>query len=181
MNFKAASEAFLLVGEDMKQNKIIVNKSNRDAIEKAIKWVIRDKSVYATNKGLWISGDVGVGKTFIAEVLVRMLKYSGSSMFRTHALGLIDILNGEEKERLFSSPLFIDDLGAEEPIINYYGTKIRPIYEVLNRRYLDQRFNMIVTTNLSPSQIEERYGDRVRDRIKEMFNVIKITGQSLRG
>ena len=38
-----------------------------------------------------------------------------------------------------------------------------------------------MTTNLDPNtEFSERYGDYIADRVKEMFNVVKIEGKSRR-
>lgn len=109
------------------------------------------------------------------------MKYAGKIVASYSAIEIVEIFRSKDgKDRLFVSPLFIDDVGTEQVEINNFGTKELPIYEIFNRRYLDRRFLMFITTNLKPSQMEERYGDRVRDRIKEMFNVIQIKGESRR-
>ena len=36
------------------------------------------------------------------------------------------------------------------------------------------------TTNLSPEMLKENYGERVVDRIKEMFNIVTFYGKSRR-
>jgi DNA replication protein DnaC len=37
-----------------------------------------------------------------------------------------------------------------------------------------------LTTNLKPDEIEQAYGTRVRSRMREMFNVILLTGPDRR-
>ena len=75
--------------------------------------------------------------------------------------------------------LFIDDLGREPTEVMRYGNVTSPITELLEYRY-NQRLTTIVTTNLEPSEIREKYGDRIADRFNEMFVVVRYTGASYR-
>ncbi|RUT78013.1 hypothetical protein [Ancylomarina longa] len=134
------------------------------------------------NKGIRLFGEVGTGKIMILKILCEFMLHANKIIAQYSACYVNNIFERRltKKERLLVSPLFIDDIGTEQPQINVFGTIKQPIYEILNQRYLDKRFLMFVTTNLSPSQIEERYGDRVRNRLKEMFNVMSMQGESRR-
>lgn len=74
-----------------------------------------------------------------------------------------------------------DDLGMEPQRINYYGTNVNTMEHVLAARY-DRREKDItyVTTNLSFKDVGDRYGERISDRCLEMFNLVKIEGESWR-
>jgi DNA replication protein DnaC len=53
--------------------------------------------------------------------------------------------------------------------------------ELLKERYVNVPHNRtMVTTNLTPEQMKEKYGERVYSRMREMFNVIPIAGSDLR-
>ena len=67
--------------------------------------------------------------------------------------------------------LGIDDLGIEPKEIMDFGNVFTPIIDLLTKRYEEQLFT-IVTTNLTPSQIREHYGDRIADRLNEMTEKI---------
>ena len=67
--------------------------------------------------------------------------------------------------------LGIDDLGTEPKEIMDFGNVFTPIIDLLTKRYEEQLFT-IVTTNLTPSQIREHYGDRIADRLNEMTEKI---------
>ena len=49
-----------------------------------------------------------------------------------------------------------------------YGNIMNPVIELLSKRYDAQLFT-IVTTNLQPRQIRERYGERIAERLNEMM------------
>lgn len=73
----------------------------------------------------------------------------------------------------------IDDLGCEALEILEYGNINEPVKELLEHRYDRQTFT-IITTNLTPQQITERYGARIGDRLSEMMNIIVFTENSYR-
>jgi DNA replication protein DnaC len=74
--------------------------------------------------------------------------------------------------------LVIDDLGVE------YGDKSgvwqSRIDALLDARYRDYR-KTIITTNLDPKAIAERYGQRVGDRLREDTVWFRVPGRSRRG
>jgi hypothetical protein len=135
---------------------------------------------YSLKKGLLIRGVSGLGKTFLAECV------------SANELNPITIINLKEIEKAVKQDgdfeprakkiLYLDDVGTEEVPINYYGTKVNWFKSFIELYYMKQPFNrLIVSTNISPDEIEERYTHRVRSRMREMFNVVDVTGEDLRG
>ena len=83
-------------------------------------------------------------------------------------------------KRLCSAPLLaIDDLGCEPAEYNAYGNVITPLIDLLEHRYAGQ-LPTIITTNLKPSEIGERYGERIADRFREIMEKITFTQNSYR-
>ena len=69
-----------------------------------------------------------------------------------------------------------DDLGIEGNL-KYYGNECNVMAEILLSRYdlfVSQKIITHITTNLSASEIEELYGNRIRSRMREMFNLISF-------
>src|SRR5690606_17309542 len=67
-----------------------------------------------------------------------------------------------------------DDLGVE-PMGRHYGQDCNVMGEILLSRYdlfLKSKLKTHATTNLNAAELEERYGNRVRSRMREMFNLI---------
>ena len=54
-----------------------------------------------------------------------------------------------------------------------------PLIDLISIRYEEQLFTMI-TTNLKPNDIRERYGDRIADRFNEMLEKIVFENPSYR-
>lgn len=73
------------------------------------------------------------------------------------------------------------DLGTENDK-NSFGNKMNIMEHVIFERYEKKiPFNQThITTNLNANEIQEKYGVRVRDRLKEMCNVFMIDGKSFR-
>lgn len=52
-------------------------------------------------------------------------------------------------------------------IRQWLGHVVNPISDLIESRYRDQLFTFI-TTNLTPREIRQKYGNRVADRFNEM-------------
>ena len=150
------------------------------------------------NKGICLMGNIGVGKT----TLMRMFAKNKRQCFdvvscRTVAADFAE--NGHDAFKIYSEnkknysndyrnflqPIngyCFDDLGTEEVKKNY-GNQVNVMEEIVLNRYDNSHTGWHlthITTNLTADQIGEIYGNRVRDRMREMFNIIELTGESLR-
>jgi DNA replication protein DnaC len=135
-------------------------------------------------KGLWIRGEPGRGKTFPLQCL----QNNELAPFNLHSM--LHIANEVAGNGIYeiNEPLkVIDDVGSEQAIVNHYGTKINWFKDFIEIYYAEQNIlsgafsRMIITTNLGFDKIGELYGFRVRSRVKDMFNVIDVRGEDLRG
>ena len=75
--------------------------------------------------------------------------------------------------------LAIDDLGKEPTEVLNFGNVVSPVVDLLEYRYNRQMFT-VVTTNLTPKEIKEKYGARIADRFNEMLEVIRFQDISYR-
>lgn len=81
---------------------------------------------------------------------------------------------------LRSAPMLaIDDLGKEPAEVLDYGNVTNPVIDLLEYRYMYQKFTCL-TTNLDSKQIREKYGTRIADRFNEMLHVIVFQDISYR-
>jgi DNA replication protein DnaC len=60
-----------------------------------------------------------------------------------------------------------------------FGNVLCPIVDLLTKRY-DMQLFTIITTNLTPSEIREKYGDRIADRMNEMMVKIIFNNDTYR-
>ncbi|MGN1211360.1 MAG: ATP-binding protein [Candidatus Cryptobacteroides sp.] len=150
-------------------------------VEQAAKWLCRD-----LKPGFMLYGSVGSGKTTLAKAmcqLIRML-YDRFELgdrrvpvTMTTALELSKAATDDDTSRFNSLKnarfLFLDDVGVEPPTVKNWGNEISPVVELIYFRY-DFQKPMIITSNLSFRELKQRYGERVGDRMLEMFNGIEF-------
>lgn len=139
--------------------------------------------------GLMLIGNVGNGKSTLMKAMQKaMLALVGYGIY-PYGFGLRiacarDIHNTADAGGRFGQLcreelLGIDDLGTEPKVEMSYGSVTTPVSDLLEYRYSRQLFT-VVSTNLPPSQIKERYGLRIADRCREMFQNIVFRGESYR-
>lgn len=152
------------------------------------------------NKGLLLSGPVGCGKTTLMKLLRHLVPHyrpyelipTRNIVFAFNNIGY-SIIEQYGNNHFFC----FDDLGVE-PEGKHYGNDCNVMGEILLSRY--ERFLKYrrpkrrplsgvegsrgachpersrgvthITTNLNAEEIEDRYGNRVRSRLREMVNVI---------
>ena len=88
--------------------------------------------------------------------------------------------NYEAYRKLISVDMLgIDDLGTEPSEVLDYGNVYTPVIDLLTKRYEEQLFT-VITTNLTPQQIREHYGDRIADRLNEMVKKIVFSNGTYR-
>ena len=141
------------------------------------------------NKGLLVIGSVGSGKTEAFNVFREMFRCSDKffqvvscrQIIRDYTIEGAKVLNRYGKES--ESTIYFDDLGLEEVNAKMFGNSANVMGEILLDRYESFKRKRVLTfasSNLTATQFEEVYGARMRDRMKEMFNVIKVEGNSFR-
>ena len=134
--------------------------------------------------GILLWGPSGHGKTYQASILARRaIAYAThSGPQRTtdfqwwSSAELLDQLRDRSKESnplveqlIAAKLLVIDDLGAEKP-----SEWVRErLYRIVNSRYEAVR-SILVTTNMSPAQLEKQVGARITGRLMEVCEVLEL-------
>lgn len=155
---------------------------DKDIIYKLSNYFIQDKDKCEKagmdpEKGILFSGPVGCGKTSLMKLLKFIVPlqrpYSvvpcRNIVFAFNHLGY-KIIEDYGNVNFFC----FDDLGVE-PMGRHYGQDCNVMGEILLSRYelfLKSKLKTHATTNLNAAELEERYGNRVRSRMREMFNLI---------
>lgn len=135
------------------------------------------------NKGIMLSGPVGIGKTSLMN-LMKILTSAEHKFYikpcRDISYEFIqdgyEVIQKYSKGKLYPDPKTIcfDDLGTENNI-KYYGNECNVMAEILLSRYdlfIAKKITTHITTNLSATEIEFTYGNRVRSRLRSMINLI---------
>lgn len=145
---------------------------------------------FDTEKGnLLLYGNTGVGKTFLANCIYKELSEAAHSIIYLTAYELFSELekikfdrsiNAEEASQRMDSLLdcellILDDLGSE--LGNSFTTS--QLFHIINERHLKNR-SIIISTNLSISDLKEQYGERIFSRLVSNFEFLKIQGEDIR-
>ena len=75
--------------------------------------------------------------------------------------------------------MIVDDLGTEPREVMEFGNVYTPLIDLITTRYEEQLY-IIFTTNLTPAQLEEKYGKRIVDRLNEMVEKVVFENESYR-
>ena len=142
-----------------------------------------DFSVYSPN--LLLFGGTGVGKTHISKAIAKKVAESG---FDVIYMSAPDLFTSLEKERFNQETvaedmnsivkcelLVIDDLGAEFTT----SFTISALYNIINTRLLSD-LPTIITANLSPSELKQRYSDRIASRLIGCYEHLRFLGNDIR-
>ena len=137
-------------------------------------------------KGLLLTGPVGCGKTSLMHLLRPFTGKQADYKIKTcrelsfdFAKKGFDALQPYTQKQPYQRRLSgycFDDLGAEQQI-KHYGTDCNVMAEVLISRYEEFVANGTLThltSNLSATEIEGLYGNRVRSRMRNMFNLVSF-------
>ena len=173
----------LLFGKQFK-----IYEEDQDILLKLCHYYIRDfenckKHGIDPDKGLLLSGPVGCGKTSLMKLLRHIVPHqrpyqiipSRNVVFAFNHIGyrtIEDYGNGQF--------FCFDDLGVE-PMGRHFGKDCNVLGEILlSRHELFQKrgIKTHATTNLNAQELEELYGNRVRSRMRELFNLVAFDGES---
>ncbi len=156
-------------------------------LSKIYKFAYKYCQDFPNNKepNLIFSGDVGTGKTFllecIANELMKKLVYVVFTTAYDISRTMIKAFNSPYSDRdAILSPLFesdvliIDDLGTE-PL--FHDSTLTNFFTLINERQRN-RLPIIISTNLTPDQINERYGDRIKSRLFDARTTMSIRFES---
>ena len=150
---------------------------------KLMSYAIRDRKTCENHdidleKGILLIGKIGCGKTSLMDIF-RILHYQQFryQMLSTREIAKEFVMNGYPVLNKYGKKqkiLCFDDLGIETSI-KHFGNECNTMGEILLSRYDIMKYDGILThatTNLNADDLEKLYGNRVRSRLREMFNVI---------
>ena len=176
-------------GKNLYGNHFKILETDHPIIFKLIAYFMKDEATcfqYSLNlsKGILLTGPVGCGKTSLMN-LMKCLTPAEHKFFvkpcRDISFEFIQdgyqIIHKYSKGKLYESEpktICFDDLGTENNL-KYYGNECNVMAEILLSRYdlfTTKKLQTHITTNLSATEIQTAYGNRVRSRLREMANLI---------
>ncbi len=145
---------------------------------------------FAENNGknMFFCGTTGLGKTHLSTSVAKAVIERGFDVVYDTSQNILADFEYERFVRGYSDTsevrtdkyfdcdlLIIDDLGTE--VANQFTVSC--LYNIINTR-INQRKSMIISTNLTQSEIRERYSDRITSRLFGDFMVYRFTGKDIR-
>ena len=162
----------------------IPDEPTKQHIRQAAEWLTAERPKF----GMLLCGKGGNGKSTLAYAIRSLVSWINRNDNNAPFLRFTDAKEicavAKDDYKSFKAlckqeMLAIDDLGTEPAEVLDYGNVLNPAIELLSARYTDQLFT-VVTTNLTPKQIREHYGDRIADRFNEMFERIVFDNSTYR-
>lgn len=138
--------------------------------------------------GMMMCGTCGNGKTTMVYALQNLINYLDERNIVRGGLLILDAkdISGMTKDKpMFNrnirgvSMMAVEDMGREPVEVMDFGNVTNPVIDLMEYRYNERLFT-IITTNLSPKQIADKYGKRLADRFNEMFRKIIFKNDSYR-
>ena len=184
-------------GKKLFGDKFKIVEQDHDIIFRLLVYFLADKTQaekhgIELDKGLLLTGPIGCGKTSLMSLMRFVPPPERNHIMKScRDVSFEFIQEGYEVIWRYSRMSFnnahpkiycFDDLGAEQSL-KYFGNECNVMGEVLLSRYdlfTTQRMITHVTTNLSASEIETLYGNRLRSRLREMFNLIPLSSKDKR-
>lgn len=151
---------------------------------------------WSLKKGICLVGGVGTGKT----TLMKMFAENQRRSFRVvPCRRVVEKFEETKSEAIrhfsrdnyrpdWTQTIFLhkftgfcfDDLGTEA-VVKSYGNEVNVMLEILLNRYeLFPNVTTHLTSNLNADQVESQYGTRLRSRMREMFNMLELSGNDRR-
>ena len=142
--------------------------------DKVAKWMSNTQG-----KGLVLTGRCGTGKSLILNYvlpicfLTKMRKVVKS----VHAKECLDV--EFMKDLLSRKIIAIDDVGSEAQMVRY-GQRYDVIHDLM-LSIEDKNKTLLMTSNLTGKELEDRYDERAMDRLVKMCEIVKFDNkESLR-
>jgi DNA replication protein DnaC len=139
-----------------------------------------------SQESLLLTGDVGRGKTFLASAIGNVVvaqKQNVVYFTLSEFMALLRMVRLDDDmeyragvQRLLEATLIIlDDLGAEK-VTEFVAQEL---FNIINHR-MNRSLPMVVSTNLTPDQIEADYGARIASRLLNGFEGLHLVGDDIR-
>jgi len=161
-----------------------------EALDRCQEFVANFPAWRAQGRGLLLVGVNRSGKTHLATAVVRALILGHTPALYLRTVDYLDALRRSyraeaagvdteeqlEQQAAVADLVALDDLGTERVPRGEAGDWVRErFYKLVDSRYVALR-PMLVTTNCSQEEIEERFGLRILRRLQDMLETVELAG-----
>lgn len=139
--------------------------------EKVAKWLENNNG-----RGLLCFGNCGRGKSVMCGKIIPILlnHYCRKIVSCYDSQTMNNDIDDVKKKHI----IYIDDIGIERESVKY-GERRLAFPEIVDEAEKKGKL-LIITTNLSLEEIEKKYGERTKDRLIALVDVVLFKGKSLR-
>lgn len=158
-----------------------------DVLKSLKKYVKNSNKARKDGIGLFMYGPYGVGKTLLANVILKELLAQGYTVRMITLSTLVTMFTGswysDEVRNEFLEItrqvdfLGIDDLGKEFKGSTDLGVKV---FDNIVRYRLQSNLPIIFTANISPKELSDYYSASTSSMLNEMCAVVQVTGDDHR-
>ncbi len=138
---------------------------------------------------LLLSGDPGLGKTHLSASIARVVSEAGHSVVYDTAAHIFARFEAQKFRRddegdeaeddvsryLRCDLLIVDDLGTEMTTSFVQSA----LYQIVNTRLMNRR-KTIISTNLNPDELGQRYGAAILSRLMGEYRILPFFGEDVR-
>ena len=137
---------------------------------------------------LLLFGAPGLGKTHLSAAIAREVSGSGFSVVYDTASHVFSLFENQKFSRdadeadetdvariLQCDLLILDDLGTEMTTAFVQSA----LYTIINTRLMEKK-STIISTNLSPEKIAQRYSPQVASRLEGEYQILPFAGEDIR-
>ena len=141
---------------------------------------------HGNQNNLFLTGNPGLGKTFLSAAIARLVSEKGYSVVYDSAVNVFnrfeaqkfgrDSQAGQDIDRYLTCDLMIlDDLGSEmnSPLVQ------SSLYQLINGRMLSER-STVISSNFSLDEIAHRYSSQVYSRLSGEYLTVRFFGEDIR-
>lgn len=190
INFKRVADYLKDTGYPSEPNKVYIKIPDaRQHLFDGIKYFTKENAAWSEcyepiaewltdnkGKGLLLAGECGLGKSLIGmRIIPLLLNWYCRKVVSIYAAQEINTKIDEVLQRHI---IYIDDVGTEN-ISNSFGNKRIPFSELCDAAEIKGKLLML-STNLSFSQLSEKYGERTTDRLRAITKAVIFKGKSFR-
>jgi DNA replication protein DnaC len=143
----------------------------------------------AKSPGIFLYGDVGLGKSFLTNCVCKELLDKGYTVLYLSAVNLFDNIlpdiiiknDNTPQQKLIHEYIYncdflvIDDLGTE-----YTNSFVlSQLFEIINSRTIKSQ-STLISTNLDLDRFRTRYTERIMSRIVDSYKIFNLYGDNIR-